>query len=763
MDETASLERPAHPPRRDLRALWDPRSIALVGASSDGTKWGGEMALRFARTEKRRPLYFVNRKGGTICGRPAYPSLSDLPETPEMVYLSMPAAAFEATLDEALGLGVKAFVAIVAGLGETGAEGKERERLAAQKIRAAGALMIGPNCMGVADTTTAFQGVASLDIPSGNIGWVAMSGAMGEELTMRAYGAGVGFSRFVNLGNQADVSIADVLRDYREHDETHVVAVYAEDMKDGRGLAHAIAGLEDAGKPVVLMAPGRSAAGVRAARSHTGSLVPDAAVLAAVARATGMVRVDDPGELFNAVVALLHVVESARAGRDDGDGPGRAARRAPGGASAAPAAAGRLRVPRGRRVGIVTEGGGHGGMTADALAAVGLEVPELSAAALAAVREGHPASTGSNPIDFAIGTTDPDAYERTVPALARSGEIDAVLAVGQLGYWATRFPEFEGQVAAELDGATRVAGAAREAGVPVMVATVYPDAAPCRELRAQGCPVFREIPAAARALSHLAEHALAEPSGVPALPPSEPPLAAPRRVARGGQRRARLLGARARRLRRGRPGAVPARLAVAPGGALSRPPRGAASRRASAAAAAIGYPVAVKALGLLHKSDAGGVALGLVDEVRLRAAVAGMASRLGATAVSVERMAPLADGLEIIVGCRQDPRFGPVLVVGLGGVYTELLRDVRTALAPVDERHAEALLRELRGAPLLTGARGRPALDLGAAARAAAALSRFAAAHPEVAEVEVNPLLVLENGAVALDARIILADPHAEV
>jgi hypothetical protein len=203
---------------------------------------------------------------------------------------------------------------------------------------------------------------------------------------------------------------------------------------------------------------------------------------------------------------------------------------------------------------------------------------------------------------------------------------------------------------------------------------------------------------------------------------------------------------------------VPARLAGAPG---ERPAHEALIEEAAAAAAEIGYPVAVKALGLLHKSDAGGVALGLADDAQLRGAVAGMASRLGAAAVAVERMASLADGVELIVGCRQDPRLGPVLVVGLGGIYTEVLRDVRTALAPVDERHAGALLRELRGAPLFTGARGRPALDVGAAARAAAALSRFAAAHPEIAEVEVNPLLVLPNGAVALDARIILADPHA--
>jgi acyl-CoA synthetase (NDP forming) len=795
------------PLSRDLSPLWNPRSIALVGASADATKWGGEMALRFVRTEKRRPLYFVNRKGGTICGLTAYPSLCDLPEAPDMVYLSMPAVAFEATVEEALRLGAKAIVAILAGLGETGDQGKARERAVAERVRAAGALMIGPNCMGVADTTVDFQGVAALHVPPGSIGWVSMSGAMGEELCMRSLAAGVGCSRFVNLGNQADVTIAEVLRSYRDHEPTHVVAVYAEDMPDGRDLARALAELEEAGKPVVLMAPGRSAAAARAARSHTGSLAPNSAVLDAVARATGVVRVDTPGELFNTAVAFLHVVglagaraSSCRSGSARGAGDGVAvAGLATVGSGAA--VAGRLRLPAGRRIGIVTEGGGHGGMAADAVAAAGLEVPELSADTLAAVREGHPPSTGTNPIDFAIGTTDPDAYARTVPALACSGEIDAVLAVGQLGYWATRFAEFKEQVAAEVEGARRMALAAREVGVPMVVATVYPDAAPARVLREHGIPVFREIPAAARALSRLAGHALARPTGVPELLPPEPLVAANAPAARelaseehAGGARSQALDYWAAREALASAGLelVPARLATvqedqpaveimkvagrAEREELPHVRRHAATvdrfrhvaavealvDEAAAAAGELGYPVAVKALGLLHKSDLGGVTLGLADEAAVRSAVAGMAARLGVSGVSVERMAPIDEGVELIIGCRQDPRFGPVLLVGLGGVYTELLRDVRTALAPVDAAHVETLLHELRGAPLLTGMRGRAALDIGAAVRAAAALSSFAAAHPEVAEVEVNPLLVLPRGALALDARIILEAPQAD-
>lgn len=775
---------------RDLRPLFDPRSIAVVGASADVSKWGGDIACRLACNETRRTVYLVNRKGGEILGRPAYRSLSELPEAPEMVMLSMPAVAFEETLDEALAMGARALVAIFAGLGETGPAGREREREAARRIRAAGALMIGPNCMGAADTTVGFQGVAYLDVPAGHIGFISQSGAMGEEFSMRARQAGVGFSRYVSLGNQADVTIADVLRSYAGHQATWVIAVYAEELRGGREVARAAADVAAAGKPVVLLAPGRSAAGTRAARSHTGSLAPDAVVLDAVCDAAGIVRVDDPGQLFETTLGFLHTVSLAGAGVE-----------------------GAPRLPAGRRVAIVTEGGGHGGVAADAAVSAGLLVPPLSPATLERVREAHPPSTGVNPVDFAIGTTDPDAYARVVPAVAGSEEVDAVLAVGQIGYWGARFAEFQDNVAAEVEGARRMARAARAARLPLLVATVYPEAPPARALREEGVPVYREIAAAARVLGRLAAAAAHAPAGVPVEPPAAPPVRPPEAALVHGRAEAGGDGA-------GNAGAgvapenaaaeldmagaaldywqarallaqagldlVPARLAHAEapreavdlmgvGGkpereglphvrrhaaTVDRLRRVAAvehlAQEASAAAADLGYPVVVKALGVLHKSDVGGVCLDLADAAAVTSAVARMASRLGVTAVAVERMAPVSDGVELIVGCRRDPLFGPVLLVGLGGIHAELLADVRAALAPVDESRAEGLLRRLRGAPLLAGSRGRQTLDIAAAARAAAALSRFAAAHPEIVEVEANPLLVLPRGALALDARIIV-------
>ncbi len=687
---------------RDLRPLFDPRSVAVVGASADTSKWGGDVAARLVRQRSARQVYLVNRRGGTMHGVTAYATLRDLPEPPELVILAMPADALDEVLDDALAAGARAFIGIFAGLGESGPDGMARERAAALRIRRAGGLLLGPNCMGLADHTTGFEAVAYLDVPPGEIGFVSQSGAMGEEMVSRARAYGCGFSRYVTLGNQADVGIADVVGSFVGDGRTRAVALYAEGFREGRALAAALAAVVRGGTPVVLLSPGRSAASVRAARSHTGSLVPGPAVVDAVCRATGALRVDTPRELFEVTVAL----------------------------ASAPRA-------RGRRVTVVTEGGGHGGIAADALAAAGLQVPELGGGLLGRVRTALPASAGSNPIDFAIGTTEPDAYARALAVVASSGETDAVLAVGQLGYWSARFPEFEDLVQAELNGAAAMARVALGAGKPLVVSTVYQDSAPAATLRAEGVPVYREIASAVAALAALAG-AGGRPGGVPDLPRPATPV-----TTSCGYLEARAL---LREAGLSFPGAR----------------RVDTCEEALAAARAVGFPVVLKALGILHKSDAGGVALGLGDEAAVAAAWRNMTERLRPPGLAVECEVERSGAVELIIGCRRDPRFGPVALVGLGGVYAEVLRDVRTALAPVTPDEARAMLGELRGAPLLDGARGRPRLDGAAAARALADLSRFAAEHPEVGEVEVNPLLVSPDGVTALDARVVLGGPEGD-
>ena len=308
-----------------------------------------------------------------------------------------------------------------------------------------------------------------------------------------------------------------------------------------------------------------------------------------------------------------------------------------------------------------------------------------------------------------------------------SDEVDALLMSGYFGGYTDNT---ETLARGEAAVAEALADAVGESGRPLLVQTMYPEAPAAHALRRRGVPVYRSIERAVGVLARLADRAGHDPRGVPELPPPAEPIAA-----------ATYMDARA---------------LLAAGGVPFEPARVVSTAaKAIAVAAEIGYPVVLKALGTLHKSDVGGVVLGLRDERTLAAAFAELHARLAPPAVAIERMAPLDEGVELLVGARWDARFGPVALVGLGGVFTEVLRDVAVSLAPVDEATARDLLLSLRAAPLLRGARGRPPVDLDAAAAAIVALSRVAAAHPEIAEVEVNPLLALPQGAVGLDARVV--------
>jgi acyl-CoA synthetase (NDP forming) len=288
---------------------------------------------------------------------------------------------------------------------------------------------------------------------------------------------------------------------------------------------------------------------------------------------------------------------------------------------------------------------------------------------------------------------------------------------------------------------------------------MHPQTAAASTLRSRGVPVYRTIERAVGVLARLAEAGEREPRGVPELPEPAGPGAPPVRTASSqGEPSAEPVSAYSGARASGAPASdySDARALLAAGGVPFVPAREVSSPdEAAAAAAELGYPVVLKALGLLHKSDLGGVVTGIVDRPTLSATFADLEKRLAPPAFSVERMAPVGDGVELLVGARWDARFGPVALVGLGGVFTEVLSDVAVALAPVDEPTARELLLSLRAAPLLQGARGRRAVDLDAAAAAVAALSRVAAAHPEIAEIEVNPLLALPEGVVALDARAV--------
>jgi acetate---CoA ligase (ADP-forming) len=680
--------------KRDLRALFDPRSVAIVGASNTPGKWGYWLGKGALLGEDRRTVYLVNRNGGEILGRQAFRALAELPEAPELVVITVPAGGFEAAVEEALEAGAKALVVISAGLGEGGPEGRARERAAVERIRGAGALLVGPNCLGIFDAESNLH-LSSNSVPSGPIGFISQSGNLALEVGMLAGDAGLGFSRFVSLGNQADLEVAELIDEFAAHESTRVVAVYCEDFRDGRGFARAAQRAVEAGKPVLLLAGGGTSASARAARSHTGALVSDLVAVEAACAAAGIERVATPKELVDVAAARL----------------------------SAPAA-------RGRRVGIVADGGGSTVIAADLAAVHGLELPEVEETTSSAIAELLPETAATtNPVDLAGGGEyDVFNFARVVELLLDATELDTVFLTGYFGGYSTYSDE---HAASEVEAARTMAKCAVQRGKPLIVQTMYWQSGAADALREAGMPVYRDLEGALSALAALVRAGVVRPHGVPELPQPAEPLQST--------------------------GYWAAREFLAEAGVLFPPARMVTSEaEALPAAEEVGYPVVLKALAQEHKSDAGGVAVGIPDAAELKVQLSRMATL--PAEYSVERTAPLEEGIELIVGTRRDPRFGPVTLVGMGGLYTEVLDDKGVALAPIDEGQAEELIRSLRGAPLLAGARGRPPLDIEAAAKALAVVSRTAAEHPEIAELEVNPLLVLPDGALGLDARIVLAE-----
>ena len=676
---------------RDLTSLFEPSSVAVLGASTDTSKWGYWFARDAMKGIERRRVFFVNRRGGELFGLPVHRSLAELPEPPELVVLSVPAHGLEDAVDESLAAGARALVAIAAGLGELGEDGRERERAIVARVRAAGALLVGPNCLGVFDAGAQLE-LASNPLPAGPVGFVSQSGNIALEIGLLLQDLGLGYSRLASVGNQADIDVTDVVVSLACHEPTRVIGVYCEDFHDGRAFVEAA---RTAGKPIVLMTVGRTDTAARAARSHTGAITSDLDVVDAACRRAGVHRVETPRQLVDAVHALLS--------------PHR---------------------PRGRRVAVVGDGGGYGAVAAELLAAHGLELPVLTEETQASLRASLPPTAATaNPVDLAgAGEQDMESFARTTRMLLEADDVDVVLFTAYFGGYGVLEG---GLVEQELEVAGRLATAAESAGKPLVVHTMHWDSAPAAALRSAGIPVYRAIESAVVGLVAQVADAVAAREPLGPLPAVEAPLDAVDYTA--------------------------ARDALAKAGLTFGAARRVETRDATVAAAAeIGYPVVLKALGALHKSEGGGVVAGIAGPEELASVYDELAERLSPDAFSVERAEDTGAGFELLVGARRDPRFGPAVVVGAGGIHTELLRDKAVALAPIEAGEAEGLLRSLACAPLLEGARGRPALDVGAAAEAVAALSRFAAAHPEVAEVEMNPLLVRTRGAVGLDARIVL-------
>ena len=471
---------------RDLEALFEPDGVAIVGASDDPVKWGNWLARGALRGERRRRVYLVNRRAPEVLGRPAFRSLAELPEAPALAALAVPPAALEQAVDDAIAAGVRALVVITAGAAD-GDAGGARERALAERARAAGVVLLGPNCLGVFDAAAELV-LVSNDLPRGPIGLISQSGNLALELGMLAADAGLGFSRFVSVGNQADVEVAELVRNLAAHDATELIAIYAEDFRDGRGFAAAAEAATRAGKPMLLLAIERTEATARVVASHTGALASEDAAIDAACRAAGIERVRAPQELIDVADGLLRA------------GP-----------------------MRGRRVGVLTDGGGHAGIAAALLEGAGLELPRFGDALVADLRAGLPPTAAvTNPVDLAGGgEQDIHSFGRSARTLLASGAVDAVLVTGYFGGYG-EYTEAFGR--GEASVAEALAHAAQASGRPLVVQTMYPRGAAAETLRRRGVPVYRTIERAVGVCARLARRTEAA-AGVPALPPAAAPVA----------------------------------------------------------------------------------------------------------------------------------------------------------------------------------------------------------------------------------------------
>jgi acyl-CoA synthetase (NDP forming) len=627
--------------------------------------------------------------------------LRDLPESPELVVITIRSSGFEAAIDDALAAGARAIVAITAGLGERDAAGLAVQNAAVERCRKVGAILVGPNCLGIADLTTELD-LTWDDFGPGAVALISQSGNIGLELAQHAHYFGVGFSRFVSLGNQADLDASECVQDLIDHDGTRVIAVYLEDFGDGRRFASAADQARLAGKPVILLTVGATSASQRTAYSHTGALVSDSLAVDAACRASGIYRAATPLQMIDLAQLLLMPNQ-----------------------------------PRGPRMSIIGDGGGHVALAADRLSEHGLRVEPFSdrtVRQLASVLP--PTATVSNPVDIAGGgEEDIWNFERAVRLMAESGEADAVLLTGYFGGYSEHLEPYAKQ---ELEVAETMVRDVQTAGRPLIVQTMYPQSPTSAIFRKHDVPIFADIEAPARALGMVIDRMNNPALGIPRQAAFPPPLAGEGRVGASDYFAVRSLLAEA-----GIP-FVEARPASTEGEAV-------------AAANELGYPVVLKALGPTHKTDVGGVRLALPNDTALREAVRDMQSRLRPALLSVERQAPIELGVELLIGVKRDRSFGPIALVGLGGLYAEVFRDVAVALAPVNLDQAIKLIRSLKGSDLLLGWRGRQPLDIEEIGRALQVLSETATLDPHIVEVELNPLLALPSGVVALDSRLTLS------
>lgn len=682
--------------RNPLSAVFEPRRVALVGASEQPGRMGELVWRNLAGFPGE--VVPVSRSAKTVFGHRTYPSLRDVDGEVDLAVVIVPAAAVPDVIRDAGAKGVPAAVVISGGFAETGPDGDRLQKDMMAAARAGGVRIIGPNCFGVQNCDLPLNASIATGTPpgGGGITLVTQSGAYGMAIHAVGLDERARFAKICATGNKADIADAELLRYLGEDDTSRTLCFFCESLPDGRAFVEAAAALTPR-KPVIVARTGRSAAGARAAQSHTAALAGSDRIWRAALDSAGVIQARSGLEMLDIARAL----------------------------DTQP-------IPDGRRVAIITNSGGTGVELADLLTEEGLEVPELSATLQDELRALLPAhASAANPVDMTpVWSRYAELYPLLVERLARSGEVDLVIPV-----LLQRSATDEAAVLGVRDAVARL----REDAVAVPVYVCWVTARSARDnadlLQQAGIPCFDWPERTARAAGHAVRYAStrARPPAQ-AAQPQRPPELAPLPVG--------MLDP-----------AAGARLLAEAGVPVVDSTLCATQDEAVSAAERFGYPVVAKVVhsSLVHKSDVGGVRVGLADADAVRAAVDDLIGLARGARVLVQ---PQIAGIEVAVGGVRDPQLGALVMVGLGGVLVEVIGDVVFGLAPLNQSDARRLVDALRGRAVLDGARGAEAVDRDSLARLVHAVGDLLVAVPEIAELDLNPVMATASGCLVVDWRV---------
>jgi len=693
--------------RVTLEGLLNPSSVAILGATDDIRRVGARVMRYMNEGGFEGPVYPINPKRDVVQGKQAYPSISDIPGTADLVIMAIPATAVAQALHDSAAKGAKAAVVFSSGFAEMGEDGAAMQADLQAAAREAGVRLLGPNCLGCASvangamatfTSNFLDGLPTL----GSVAVVSQSGAFGAHLYSLARARGIGLSYWVTTGNEVDISIAECIDYLVDRPEVSTLVVYAEGINDPEGLRNALAKARDAHKPVIMLKVGRTEAGAEAAKSHTASLAVSDAVCDALFKQYGVYRADTTDEMMDVAYACQMGV-----------------------------------FPTNRNLAILSVSGGVGVQMADCGTKHGFDIPPLSEEKQQHIRELLPFAAVRNPVDVtAMAIDNPEHYLTPVfDAVLNDPETSSVGVFFTPGQGSEEFTDLM------LAGLERMRAELPHKAASINI--IMPDAMKAR-YEAAGYTVFDTSERAIASLAALATVSEGFRRGEGDAPPALP--------------------ASAEAVPAEATSEVAAKQVLASVGIpVVREVLAESADAAAAAAAEIGGPVVLKIASpdIQHKTEIGGVMVGVegVDDVRagyetLIARAAGKAPTARIEGVVVCEM--VSGGVETVIGVNMDPTFGPVVMFGLGGIFVEVLKDVTFRLAPFGIDEAHRMIREIKSFHVLTGARGGPKADLDALAETLVRVSVFAAANADRLEsLDINPYLALPEGGVALDALIV--------